>query len=274
MSAPASEELGWEIRGGGTDAPAVLFIPPLGRGRASWESQVAALESAHRCVVFDPRGIGNSLESPDGSYSVSTVAQDAADVLDQVGLRRAHVVGWSLGAAAATVLALNDPDRVASLTLVTPWARTDTHLATAFRIMRDLAAHSSAESVELATLWLILSRQAINESGDQLVVGARSDVVASGYPTPETLCRYLDSAISFDVLDALGSLTAATLVVGGANDRLVDVSHAREVAATIPGARLHVLEGARSTHAFPMERGSELNELISTFIAQAQNSPG
>lgn len=255
--------LAWEVRGDG-GAPAVLLVPPLGRGRASWDAQASALVEAYRCVLFDPRGIGGSKGS--GPYTVETLAADALQVLDEAGVERAHVLGWSFGAVAAAELALDRPDRVASLSLLTPWARTDDHLATAFRILRDLTTRASPESAELATLWLILSREAVNAAGRQLVEGARAVVADPSYPAPDVTAAYLDSAIGVDLLDRLGSLAVPTLVVGGLDDVLAPVAHTRETAAAIPGALLQVLEGSGATHALPTERADEVNELLRKFI--------
>jgi pimeloyl-ACP methyl ester carboxylesterase len=268
----AGAEVFWEIRGDATAGIPLLFVPTLGRGRASWGPQVAALEGAHRCVLFDPRGNGQSKDIRCDSYSADTIAADARDVLHRSGVDRAHVVGWSLGAAAATLLALEHPERVASLMLLTPWTRTDPHLARALGIMRDLVAHAPAESAEIATLWLILSREAVNAAGEQLLIGARSDVADPGYPTSGTMRDYLDSALAFDVSDRSGALSMPTLVVGGAEDRLVDVAHAHATAAAIPGASLHVLEGAGATHALPVERADEVNALIRMFVESHEAS--
>lgn len=255
----------YEMRGPAAATP-LLFVPPLGRGSASWEPQVSALEDTHRCVLFDPRGIGRSKDVGSGPYSAGTIAEDARTVLDRSGLGRVHVVGWSLGAAAATLLALEQPQHVVSLTLLTPWARTDAHLARAFEMMRDLARHASPESAEVATLWLILSREAVNAAGNQLLDGVRCDVADAGYPTAATMVDYLESGITHDVLDRLGGIAAPTLVVGGADDRLVDVAHARATAAAIPGADLHVLTGVGATHALPVERADDVNALIRAFV--------
>ena len=63
-----------------------------------------------------------------------------------------------------------------------------------------------------------------------------------------------------------------TLVVGGAEDRLVDVAHARATAAAIPGASLHVLEGAGASHALSVERADEVNALIRMFVESHEAS--
>lgn len=262
----------WEVRGAETAATPMLFVPPLGRGAASWEAQVAAFERGRRCVVFDPRGIGRAKDVPTAARTAGTIAEDALAALDGAGVARAHVVGWSLGAAAATLLALDRPERVASLTLLTPWVRTDPHLARAFGLMRELAVHGSAEAAELATLWLILSRGAVNAAGEQLAEGARADVADPGYPSSASIRDFLDSATAFDVHDRVCGLAVPTLVVGGAEDRLVDVAHAVETAAAVPGAVLHVLEGAGATHALPVERADEVNDLIRTFVEAREAS--
>ncbi len=267
MSGPSSraQSIAWEVRGE-AESPAVLLVPPLGRGRSSWDLQAPALTDHFRCVLFDPRGIGLSKDVPASSYSAQTLAEDAMSVLDESGTERAHVLGWSMGAAGALVLALDHPDRVSSLSLLTPWARTDVHMRTAFGIIRDLVAQASPLSAEVATLWLILSRAAVNAAGEQLVAGAEAAVADPGYPDTETLLSFIDSASAFDVLGRLGSIALPTLVVGGAEDQLVPVGHAREVAAAIDGARLHVLEGVGTSHALPIERADEVNALLVKFI--------
>jgi pimeloyl-ACP methyl ester carboxylesterase len=250
------------------EAAAVLLIPPLGRGSASWAAQIPALKE-FRCVLFDPRGIGLAT---DARLTVQTLEEDAVAALDAADVDRAHVVGWSFGAAAAMELALEHPERVLSLCLLTPWARTDPHLATAFRMLSELVTHASPTAAEVATLWLILSPAAVNAAGARLAQDAQTAVADSGYPTPEVMADYLDSAITFDVLDRLPSLITPTLVIGGAEDVLVPVAHARATAAAIPAARLHVLDGSGASHALPLERADEVNELLRTFLLD-QHAP-
>ena len=231
----------WEVvgRDGG---PPVLLMPPLGRDRAAWSAQIDALAADFRCLLFDPRGTGLSRDVT-GDHSMATMAADATAVLDAVGVERAHVLGWSLGAAAAMALATQRPERVASLTLITPWARTDPHVRAGLAIMRDLAAGAEPAAAEMATLWLILSRAAVNAAGGPLDLDARAAVDAPGYPRAEVLTAYCESGMEHDLLDELRSLDVPTLVVGGDEDRLVDVAHAHETAAAIVGATLRVMKG-------------------------------
>lgn len=260
-SAPVFEEHG------PADAPAVLLVPPLGRGQASWAAQVPALAQRFRCLTFDPRGIG-ATPAGEGPWTVDSLGADAVAVLDAAGVRQAHVVGWSMGAAAAITLALDHLGRVSSLSLLTPWARTDTHLAVVFSTLRELAEHNRPTAGELATSWLILSRGAVNAAGKNVAEDAAATVADPGHPPPAVLASYTGSAIEVDLSDRLPSMTTPTLVVGGAEDRLIDVAHAREVAAAVPGAELHVLEAAGASHALPVERADEVNTLLTGFLTQ------
>lgn len=252
---------------GPADAPVVLLVPPLGRGRGSWAAQVPALARHFRCLSFDPRGIGSTPAGP-GPWTVETLCADAVAVLDAAGARQAHVVGWSLGAAAATRLALDHPGRVSSLALLTPWARTDPHLAAAFTLLRELAEHNRPAAGELATSWLILSRDAVNAAGEGLSTDADAVVSAPGHPAPPVLASYTGSGITVDVLDRLRTLTTPTLVVGGTEDRLIDAAHARELAGAVAGAALYVLDGPGASHALPVERADEVNSLLLAFLEQ------
>jgi pimeloyl-ACP methyl ester carboxylesterase len=245
--------------------PPVLLVPPLGRDRTAWSAQIEALAADFRCVLFDPRGTGQSRDVA-GDHTVAAMAADATAVLDAVGAERAHVLGWSLGAAAAMALVTQRPERVASLTLITPWARTDPHVRAGLAIMRDLAVAAEPAAAEVATLWLILSRAAVNAAGEQLDLDARAAVEAPGYPRAEVLAAYCESGLEHDLLDELRSLDVPALVVGGDEDRLVDVAHARETAAAVAGATLRVMKGDGASHALPIERAAELNALVREFL--------
>src|SRR5690554_5073084 len=74
--------------------------------------------AGYRVIAFDHRGHGRSSPSYDpADYTPTLMAGDAAGLLDHLGLRRAHVFGYSMGARVATFMALEHPEKVASLVL-------------------------------------------------------------------------------------------------------------------------------------------------------------
>ena len=100
--------------------------------------QLPAFSADFRCIAYDARGTGAAAAST-AQASISAMAGDAVALLDALELEQAHVAGWSMGAAVATVVALEAPDRVRSLSLYTPWGRTDRWLALGFRLLADVA---------------------------------------------------------------------------------------------------------------------------------------
>lgn len=75
-------------------------------------------DAGYRAIAFDHRGHGASTKSYDGAdYTPDKMASDAAALLDHLGIERAHVMGYSMGARVSAFLALSDPDKVATLVL-------------------------------------------------------------------------------------------------------------------------------------------------------------
>ncbi|MBI2469353.1 MAG: alpha/beta fold hydrolase [Candidatus Rokubacteria bacterium] len=103
----------YEEHGRGT--PLVLAYG-IGGNADMWDTNTAALAAHHRVVLWEPRGHARS-DSPEdpAKYSFGRWALDLRDLLDHLGLRRAHVGGLSLGGGIATRFALLHPRRVRSL---------------------------------------------------------------------------------------------------------------------------------------------------------------
>ena len=80
------------------DGPPVLLIAGLGDPAEAWAFQQDGLSSRYRTIAFDNRGVGRS-PLPDTPLTVAGMADDAATILDDLGIERADVVGFSGGAS-------------------------------------------------------------------------------------------------------------------------------------------------------------------------------
>ena len=118
---------------GDTSRPAILLVMGLGTQMIAWPDDMCALlaEAGHHVIRFDNRDVGLSthLEVPapsladmllrrDPPYAVADMAGDALALLDHLEVPRAHVVGASMGGFISQTMALAQPDRVLSLSLV------------------------------------------------------------------------------------------------------------------------------------------------------------
>ena len=257
-------QLSWGIEGP-SSAPPLLLLPPLGRSRSAWQSQSSALTDSYLVVMPDTRGAGQSYYTGD-DYSLGLFAADALTVLDHLNIQAIHVAGWSMGAAVAQELALLSPDRVRSLTLLTPWARTDEVMAAHFRqMLAAIDADASLIGVEAMTLELILSEEALAGIGP-LSAAARAAVEEPGFPSAQALAGHIRACLNHNTEERLRHMSIPSLIVGGAQDRLIPPSHAESTAGAIVGAQLVVLEGPLSSHALPIEMAPEVNHIVRSFL--------
>ena len=103
----------YEIHGAG--AP-LLLIAGLGSDSSSWGGTVPKLSACFKVITFDNRGVGRS-EVPEGGYTVGQMAEDVVRLLDHLNIKKAHILGHSMGGYIAQEIAIGHPERVERLIL-------------------------------------------------------------------------------------------------------------------------------------------------------------
>lgn len=101
---------------GPEDAPVLLLSNSLGTDLHMWEPQIAAFARAFRVLRYDTRGHGQS-DAPAGAYSMDRLGRDVVELLDVLGVPRAHFCGLSLGGMVGQWLAVHAPARISRLVL-------------------------------------------------------------------------------------------------------------------------------------------------------------
>src|SRR5262249_27179235 len=109
----------YEVRGTGDP---LLLIAGFACDHTIWSQVVPAIGAHYRVVVCDNRGVGRT-SSPDAATSIRQMAEDAAGLLDAIGLGPAHVAGHSMGGLIAQELVLAHPEQVQSLMILSSCAR-------------------------------------------------------------------------------------------------------------------------------------------------------
>jgi pimeloyl-ACP methyl ester carboxylesterase len=243
-----------ETFGSPTD-PAILLVMGAGASMDWWRDDFCArLAAGPRHVIrYDHRDTGRSTSYPPGKpgYTSDDLVADAADLIAVLGLGRAHVVGQSAGGALAQVLALEHPERVASLTLVaTSPAGPDPDLPpmtddarAAFAAIPEPDWSDRAAVIDhLTEQW----RACAGRSRPFDVEGTRalSARVVDRTTNMESSMKNAYAAQGSDRWrERLGGVDVPTLVVHGTDDPLFPLGHGEALAREIPGAELLVLEG-------------------------------
>lgn len=248
---------------GRRSAPAVLMIQGLGADKHLWDLQRLVLSRHYRVVALDNRGAGRS-DKPFGHYSLPQMAFDAVAVLDQEGIDRAHVVGASMGGAIAQTLAIDHPDRVASLTLACTACRNHAWRRELLLRWADIATEQGVAAMSReAARWMIGPRS------------FRRLLPAFGALGPLALGRAAHAFVSqvHAILTAdesyaerLAEVAVPALVLVGNQDILTPRGDSEELAERLPDAELVVISGA--AHGFMVEHASTFNRVLLDFLAR------
>ena len=248
----------------GHGLPVLFFHGGLADPRASL-FHVGGLAAAHRVVMPDLRGSGRSIHAGDLSWDL--LADDAAALLDHLGIERAVVGGVSAGSAVALRFALRHPARALGLLLKSPvYAGGDRQLTeaqrAAFRAMEALGRRVLEEGIDVLCPLYERLPEAIREAALEMMRGFDPASVAA-------TTRFLASAVQpFQTLSELGAIAAPALLVPG-----TDPEHPAEVCA------LYARYLRRATTADPssaelLERMEALCESCSEAAArQSRQSP-
>ena len=243
------------LRQGSADKTAVL-LHGFGGDLDNWLFNHPALSSNRTVIAVDLPGHGRSTkEVGDGSFA--SMADVLHDTMRELDVAEADWVGHSMGGAIALQLARSHPQLVRSLTLIasaglgpginTEYLQGFTHS----RSRRELKPHVQQLFGDTA----LVTRQLVEDllkykrlDGVQACLEALADRLADSAGQAEDARRLIDSG------------TIPTLVIWGADDRIVPAGHARDLSNQ---DHVHILENAG--HMVQMERASEVNRLIIDF---------
>ncbi|MET9710953.1 alpha/beta fold hydrolase [Nocardiopsis alba] len=246
--------LWYDVHGAGEP---LLLIHGQSLDHEMWEGVYTDLAEHHRVVRMDLRGTGGSDAPVDGPYSMELLAGDALAVLDDLGIDRAHVYGFSMGGKVAQTLAASAPERVGALVL-------------------GSTAPGGDNEVERPHHASVALRKANTEEGRDLIAhlfytpewaDAHPETVARILPRNPLRAqrRHYEASLKHDGWDRLPLIQAPTLVVHGEDDELTPVANAELLAERIPDARTLILPGAR--HGYPHEAAPKATEAVVDFLA-------
>ena len=229
----------------------LVFIHGAGGSHQLWLYQVRGLPQTTSYALNLP-GHGNS--TGQGRDSVAAYAEWLVAFLDAVELEQATLVGHSMGGAIAIDAALHHPERVAGLCLVATGAR----LRVAPTVLHGLRQNFMATVRQVAE-WCYgpqVPPEMIHLS--ELQMAATS---------PEVLYGDFAACDAFDVTGRLSEIGSPTAIVCGTEDRMTPPKYAAYLRDKIPGAALHLIEGAG--HMVMLEKPGELTAILAENIERS-----
>ena len=246
---------------GDGDATPLILIHGFGGDLTTWMFNQAALAESRPVIALDLPGHGSS-DKTVGAGDVPAFAEIVRGLLDELAIDHAHVAGHSLGGAVSLELALADPGRIASLTLLAP----------AVSVARSTATISPASSLPTgrkaakAVLGHLVHDPALvsRDMVENLLRYKRTDGVDAALDKIAGAVFDADGqAVSYD--GRLGEVAMPILCLWGAGDAIIPSGHTAALPET---AEIHVLDGAG--HLVQMEQASAVNGFINAFVAASE----
>ena len=249
-------EIHYQQKGEGPD---LVFIHGLGSSAEGWQFQ-SEFSSNYRMLTYDVRGHGKT-EKPPGPYSVPMFAKDLAGLLNELGIKQAHIVGISMGGWIAFQFAVDFPEMVATLTVVNTWA--------------DMIPKSLVERISVFRRLVIFKFFSMRKIGEILSKGLfikpeqeeirKIFVEQWAENDKDAYMASMRGAIGWSVVDQLHEIQCPVLVIA-ADEDYSSIETKEAYVRRLPNARLEIIKDSR--HATPVERPEEFNSVLSDFLSK------
>lgn len=226
-------------------APVITFAHALSLDLRSFDPQVPAFADSYRVLRLDLRGHGNT-DRNGGPFSMEDLGDDVAGLLDRVGAEKTHFVGSSLGAMVGFALALNHPDRLASLVFMASQGALPPERNASARenIARMRASGATSETTMAGEADALMTRllHEPDEKKHPKRIALLRDILNT--TTLFGQARAYEAILDMDYDSRLDEIRTPTLVLAGAEDSSTTPERMRMYGEQIAGARMELLPGA------------------------------
>jgi pimeloyl-ACP methyl ester carboxylesterase len=259
-------EMYYEVHGNGFP---LIMITGYSGSVEGWDvlvPRVSDLSKHYKVITIDNRGSGRS-SAPEGDYSIRTMADDVARLLDFLKIPKAHVLGVSMGGMIAQEVAINYPEKVKGLILIctSPGGSAFDAIPGQREVLKKLTwmfappQGMSLEDLRNEILRLMYYEKYFEKNKAQIIA------YVPKYLTPlSTFEKHYDAGIKFDTYNRLEKIRSKTLVIHGEDDMLIKPEGARILAKRIPDAELKTFKQAG--HCVMEEKWEEVKPVILDFL--------
>lgn len=209
------------------EGPPILAFHGTTQAANAWDQVRAACGEPRTWVVREFPGSGES-SMPTGPIDLDQVVDDSVALMHHLGHERFHVVGYSLGAVAALKTAAMHPDKVLTATSLCGWSQSDARMRVTFDLWRRLIAvgpdlfmrYAVADGYSVDTIAML----------EPMIDSVAAMASAAVQPGSDA---HLELDIRIDIEDDLVNISCPTLVIGGRDDRWVDIPKSRHIASVV-----------------------------------------
>lgn len=246
------------------EGPAIVLLHGFPLCRSMWRSQIAPLVAAgYRVLVPDLRGFGES-EVYEGSYSMELFADDVINLLDDLGVSRALIVGMSMGGYILLNLLERYAERVSGAVFSCTKSTADDDKTKAMRLYltREIAGFGPQKIAD-AFLEVLFAPEIMDDRPKLVeeVYGWMANTASRGL-----MGGLLAMRERRDMTWLLSTISQSCLVIGATEDKASSLESSRMIACSLPHARLAVIPGGG--HMVNMELPGDYNRILLEFVQE------
>ena len=243
----------------GTGFPLIL-IHGLNGDLTGWALVLPEFSKHYRTVALDVRGHGGT-SKPDQPYSIKGFAEDFHQFMKQLKIPRAHILGLSMGGAIAQQFALDHPEMIQSLVLVSTFSYIDEQARRAFtRLSRSLKDGGYPAFFDEVIKLAFTPEYIAANPGPLAELKAKRVAINS----PAAIGRATDACLAFNLQNEIAKISIPALIVSGRKDVFTPVHLAEQIHRSIRGSEWKILEEVG--HNLYIEKSSQLAQVVLEFL--------
>ena len=226
----------------------IIMIMGLGAPGDKWKHNYELLSKWFWCIVPDNRGAGLSDKPEAESYTTEQMADDIIGIMDTLDIKKAHVMGVSMGGAIAQQVALKVPDRVLSLILTSTFASVSPAFKKALNLICELKEDTDPAVLKQLNLWMTYGQYTQIHHPEKIEKSIEED---AAYPYPMPVYAYkaqCGACLSHNTAGRLHELKMPVLIAAGAKDLFMNIEKTMELVHGIPQAEFYLAPEGGHVH--------------------------
>lgn len=226
----------------------IIMIMGLGAPGDKWKHNYELLSKWFWCIVPDNRGAGLSDKPEAESYTTEQMADDIIGIMDALDIKKAHVMGVSMGGAIAQQVALKVPDRVLSLILTSTFASVSPAFKKALNLICELKEDTDPAVLKQLNLWMTYGQYTQIHHPEKIEKSIEED---AAYPYPMPVYAYkaqCGACLSHNTAGRLHELKMPVLIAAGAKDLFMNIEKTMELVHGIPQAEFYLAPEGGHVH--------------------------
>jgi 4,5:9,10-diseco-3-hydroxy-5,9,17-trioxoandrosta-1(10),2-diene-4-oate hydrolase len=260
---------------GPANGETIVFLHGSGPGASSWSNfhqNLPAFAEEHRCLLVDMPGFGRSDKPEFDKHVFAFVADAVVNLLDELGIAKAHIVGNSLGGGAALRTALDHPERVGKLVLMGPGGAFvpvfSPQPAEGIKLLGNVMAPPgpTREKIEAFIRVMVYDQSFVTEE----LIDERTELALdpeNQQGAARAMSTFATAPREGELWREIDRIAHRTLIIWGRDDRTLPLDGALLALQRMPDARLHVFP--RCAHWAQLEHQAEFDRLAIDFLKNA-----